>query len=313
MADNRPSSQVPDLTGYKITSTTTQNFYYVEKYLDKGCYGKAFLCKDDKGKIRVVKVVPLLCNRSQKDQATRGERVTSTKGDNLSIFFREAKIGLEINNFNCIKYYDVWTDNEFFYITMDYCEGGTFENYLLSSGALPEEEALEFLKQILNAMKHFHICGKVHRDLKPDNLFIQNGELIVADFGFAKDLDVSNPHVSAYRGTPLYSLDWSNDALNNCVQDIYGVGVIFYRMVFGVHPFYEDLDGIEDIRKKIREFSVGNLEEKYRSVKGREISEEMKGLFVVLLLNPILRKECKWEVVLSHPLVRESGEFELNL
>jgi len=312
MSDGRPSSKVPDLTGYQITSTTTQKFYYIKKFIAQGSYGKAFLCTDDKDKTRVVKVVPLLCNGSQQGQATRGEKVTIRAGDNLSIFFREAKIGLEINNFNCIKYYDIWTDNEFFYVSMDYCEGETFEKYL-SSGALPEEEALEFLKQILNAMKYFHICGKVHRDLKPDNMFMRNGELLVADFGFAKDLDVNTDKVSNFKGTRLYSMDWKDDAPNNCAQDIYGVGVIFYRMVFGMHPFYEEYDSAAHLQKKMEEFTMGKLEEKYRSVKGREISEEMKNLFVALLLNPILRKECKWQTVMSNPLVMENGEFELNL
>jgi serine/threonine-protein kinase ULK/ATG1 len=70
----------------------------------------------------------------------------------------------------------------------EFCNGGTFENLLKNSGALPEKSALNYFSQILEAFKVLNKNNIMHRDLKPDNILIHDGILKLADFGFCKPL-----------------------------------------------------------------------------------------------------------------------------
>lgn len=75
-----------------------------------------------------------------------------------------------------------------FYFVYEFCNGGTFESLLKTSGSLPEKVALNYFLQILEAFKVLNKNNIMHRDLKPENILIHDGILKLADFGFCKPL-----------------------------------------------------------------------------------------------------------------------------
>lgn len=74
---------------------------------------------------------------------------------------------------------------------------------ILHKQKIPENEAVEILKQILAGLNYLIEQNVIHRDLKPDNIFIKDGVYMIADFGFAK-IFTPNKLMESMVGTPLY-------------------------------------------------------------------------------------------------------------
>jgi serine/threonine protein kinase len=170
-------------------------------------------------------------------------------------FVREARAAVKIKSEHVARVIDVGTlEAGSPYIVMEYLEGGDLEGWLKQRGALPFEQAVEFVLQACVAIAEAHALGIVHRDLKPANLFCvrrADGQLSikVLDFGISKvtDLSGSNPltgmtKTSAVMGTPLYmSPEQLRSAKNvDARADIWALGVILYELLTGQSAFLAD-------------------------------------------------------------------------
>ena len=136
------------------------------------------------------------------------------------------------------------------YIAMEYLEGETLRQALRRRGALPVAECTEILSQLARGLNAAHKLGIIHRDVKPDNVFLtrgDEGELIVkiVDFGIAK-LRESATHTlfGTVLGTPAYmsseqASGMRSDQLDGR-SDIYSLGVVTYEMLAGRGLFHSD-------------------------------------------------------------------------
>ena len=119
---------------------------------------------------------------------------------------------------------------------MEHCEGQTLSEKLAREGALPEGEARDIVRQILDVVVYIARQKVVHFDLKPQNIMFQQGLLKVLDFGICKTFDSEHSKMaltSQGMGTFLYlppETFMNNPLLTNKV-DIWSLGVIFYEMV----------------------------------------------------------------------------------
>lgn len=94
-----------------------------------------------------------------------------------------------MNHPNIVKYYsfDISPDNQQVEIVLEYAEGGSLKHYLTVNGPLPEMEASDKTKQILEGLAYLHQQNIVHRDLKCANILVMaDGTLKITDFGTAK-------------------------------------------------------------------------------------------------------------------------------
>src|SRR3954470_12730451 len=103
-------------------------------------------------------------------------------------FLREGEAASRINHPNVVAVFDVGEDGGVPFLVMEYLEGSTLDDFLARRGALDLVEAMELFLPIMAAVAAGHECGVVHRDLKPQNIFLARGrwgELIpkVLDFG----------------------------------------------------------------------------------------------------------------------------------
>jgi len=136
------------------------------------------------------------------------------------------------------------------YIAMEYLEGETLRNAIKTRGAMPVSECAGILQQVARGLNAAHKLGILHRDLKPDNIFLANtddGEVVVKvmDFGLAK-LRESTTHTltGTILGTPAYmspeqALGMKSEDLD-ARSDLYALGVMVYEMLTGRVPFHSD-------------------------------------------------------------------------
>jgi serine/threonine-protein kinase len=136
------------------------------------------------------------------------------------------------------------------YIAMEFLEGESLRESLQRRGPLPVEEVAEILQQAARGLNAAHKLGIIHRDIKPDNLFLtrgDDGELVIkiVDFGIAKLRESSTHTITGMvLGTPPYmsyeqASGMRSDGLD-ARSDIYSLGIVTYEMLTGRVPFHSD-------------------------------------------------------------------------
>ena len=156
-------------------------------------------------------------------------------------FVAEGRTAAKLNHPGIVAIYaaDVWDDRPA--IVMELVEGSTLSD-LLAVGALPPKSALNILDQLLDAVGYAHAHGIVHRDIKPDNIFVtKSGVVKLADFGIAHRDNSSMTHatvVGTVLGTPGYmSPEQATGRPVDGRSDLFSVGVVAYEMLTGANPF----------------------------------------------------------------------------
>jgi serine/threonine protein kinase len=170
-------------------------------------------------------------------------------------FLREARAAVRIMSEHVARVIDVGTlDNGAPYMVMEYLDGGDLAGWLEQRGALPIEQAVEFILQACVAVAEAHALGIVHRDLKPANLFCvrrSDGQLSikVLDFGISKVTGsggtgpgMSMTKTSALMGSPLYMSPEQMRSTKGVDSrtDIWALGVVLFELIAGRPPFVAD-------------------------------------------------------------------------
>jgi serine/threonine-protein kinase len=125
------------------------------------------------------------------------------------------------------------------YITMEYVEGCTLDQYLRKRGELHLEDAISAMCQVLGGLHYAHEQGVIHRDIKPSNLLLtRDGLMKIMDFGIAKIGPQNQTQSNLMMGTPLYMAPEQYMGGNiDCRCDIHAVGVVLHELLTGSPPF----------------------------------------------------------------------------
>jgi len=158
-------------------------------------------------------------------------------------FHAEARAVNMIGHENIVSIFDMGVAQETHYFVMEYLEGQPLTNIL--QGPVDPKVAIPILTQVCDALSAAHHCNVVHRDLKPDNIFlVRRGKderfVKVLDFGVAKLLtaEVGQTAHGMCIGTPTYMApeQWLGQGVDGRA-DIYALGILMYRMATGQLPF----------------------------------------------------------------------------
>jgi eukaryotic-like serine/threonine-protein kinase len=163
-------------------------------------------------------------------------------------FAREATMASSLTSPHTITIFQHGrTDDDVYYIVMEYVDGVTLGKVLRQEGCLPIARATNILGQVCLSLGEAHERGIVHRDIKPSNIMLINGrydQVKVLDFGIAKQLsreaDGSDEELTSshsYIGTPEYMAPECFDGRVDHRSDIYSVGVVLYLALAGRLPF----------------------------------------------------------------------------
>ncbi|MBB6452971.1 serine/threonine-protein kinase [Salirhabdus euzebyi] len=157
-------------------------------------------------------------------------------------FRREAQSTISLSHPNIVNIFDVGEDNEdgIYYIVMEYVKGMTLKQYIQMYGPLPVEEAVDVMKQVTSAISHAHANEIIHRDIKPQNILINNsGKVKVTDFGIAMALSsTSVTQTNSVLGSVHYlSPEQARGGTAIRKSDIYSLGIVFFELLTGRLPF----------------------------------------------------------------------------
>lgn len=163
-------------------------------------------------------------------------------------FRREAQIIASLSHENIVRVYDVEEAYRTLFIIMEYLEGESLQDLLQRRRRLPPETTQQILAQVLLGLEHAHQQGIVHRDVKPDNIWLcSGGNVKILDFGLACPPGTEDMSLA---GTVYYAPpeQIEGDPVDSRA-DIYSVGIMAYEMLCGQRPYPEDdLAQLMDLR-----------------------------------------------------------------
>ncbi len=163
-------------------------------------------------------------------------------------FFLEASIASKLTHPNTVTIFDYGrTDDDIYYMAMEYLEGHTLHRAIREAGHFPEERAAHVARQICRALREAHSLGVIHRDLKPANIFlVEHGDetdfVKVLDFGLVKNVSGDKgedlTQTGLFMGSPKYMApEQIRGDRVDARTDIYALGIIMYEMITGKVPF----------------------------------------------------------------------------
>jgi len=159
-------------------------------------------------------------------------------------FRREIQVAASLQHPHIVPLLTAGRAGEFLYYTMPYVEGESLRAALAREGELPVADSVRILTEVARALHYAHRQGIVHRDIKPDNILLAEGEAQVTDFGIAKALSASTEGgtltgIGLTLGTPAYMAPEQAvaDPTADHRVDLYALGVVGYEMLAGQPPF----------------------------------------------------------------------------
>src|SRR5690242_9726344 len=170
-------------------------------------------------------------------------REVATDSDQLERFRREARAVAQLSHPHIVGVIDAGEDESRPYIVFEFVEGETLKDRIRRQGQLPVAEAVAYAIEIARALGAAHARHIVHRDVKPQNVLIdEEGSAKVTDFGIARTLDEEGLTAD---GRVLGTTDYVSpeQALGQRVtgqSDLYSLGIVLYEMLVGEVPFKGD-------------------------------------------------------------------------
>ncbi|MBQ7529975.1 protein kinase [bacterium] len=172
-------------------------------------------------------------------------------------FLLEAQALAQLDHANIIKIHDIGLhDDSLLFIVMEYVDGFSLDE--LIDNRVPDTETIEkrehLFEQILEAVQYAHKHGVVHRDLKPGNIMVNNGQVKIIDFGLAF---LNDEHNLTKKGDSFSTSCYcSPEHITNFKEtdertDIYSLGAILFKMLTGRLPFEVENGDLDDMLDRL--------------------------------------------------------------
>lgn len=207
--------------------------YVVLKLIGKGGMGHVYLAEDPvlerKLAIKVITVEGILDEKRREEYLNR--------------FLLEARASAKLNQQSVVTVFDAGEEKGLPWIAFEYVDGERLTDLIKRKGRLPIEKAISFAQDIAAALYHAHKNKIIHRDVKPENILIDNktGIAKLADFGIVKAPWTGYTQEGTTVGSPGYmSPEQINGLELDERSDLFSLGIVLYEMFSGKHPFLRD-------------------------------------------------------------------------
>lgn len=202
--------------------------YAVDRELGRGGMATVYLARDLKhGRFVAIKVL----------------RPTLAQSLGTGRFIREIRIASRLTHPNILPLYASGEEDGLLYYIMPYVTGESLRDRLRREGQLPIGDSIRIAQAVADALTYAHAEDVVHRDVKPENILLESGHAVIADFGLARAIHVSTlddlSSAGLAVGTPAY-MSPEQTAGGNQVDgrsDVYSLGCVLYEMLAGEPPF----------------------------------------------------------------------------
>ena len=215
--------------------------YEIIKSIGEGGMANVYLAKDT------------ILDRQVAVKVLRGDLSTDEKF--IRRFQREALSVSNLSHPNIVEVYDVGEEDGQYYIVMEYIEGKTLKQLLNKRGALTLPEVIDIMTQLTDGLSHAHEAYIIHRDIKPQNIMIEdNGTIKITDFGIAMAVNATQfTQTNSVMGTVHYlPPEQANGKGATVKSDIYSLGILMYELLTGSVPFKGD-NAVEIALKHMKE------------------------------------------------------------
>ncbi len=167
----------------------------------------------------------------------------SRDDDYVERFLREARAAAKLSHPNIVTVIDRGQADGRQFIVFEYVDGENLKQLVTREGRLPVRKVLELGVEIGRALSFAHANGLVHRDVKPQNVLLGNGDVKVTDFGIARSLEVKSglTQTGAVLGTGDYiAPEQASGGEVDELSDVYSLGVVLYELLAGKPPYTGD-------------------------------------------------------------------------
>ena len=224
--------------------------YRIEKVLGQGGFGITYLAMQ----VNLNRKVAIkeffmkeLCSRDENThRVCYASSSDGTIVDNFKKkFIKEAQTISSLNHRNIIRIHDNFEENGTAYYAMEYIEGYSISDILNQQGKFQEEVAIQYIKEVADALNYIHSKHINHLDIKPGNIMVRyaDNSVVLIDFGVAKQYDqstgegtTSTPVGVSHGYSPLEQYSEGGVKSFSPQSDIYALGATLYRMVVGEKP-----------------------------------------------------------------------------
>ena len=309
----------------RADSTLQGGKYRIIKKLGQGGFGITYLAENTllEGKVAIKEF--FFKEYCERDDST--SCVTIPTSGNREIverfkqkFIKEARTIFSLNHPNIVRIHDVFEENDTAYYVMDYIEGESLGDMVKRRGAIPEAEALGYVKDVASALEYIHSKNINHLDIKPGNLMKrkEDGRIIVIDFGVAKQYaavisEGCTPACISYGYSPAEQYRKNGVQSFSPQSDVYALAATLFKLLTGSTP----PEAIEVLSEGL---PVAELQEKHISrpvisaiamaMKGRHERTQTIAEFVSNLENrankskkPVFKSGWLWAVVVAVTIV----------
>ena len=272
MADHRKNNKIKKIPNIylkgiyqgksnKVKRKKEKKEYEVKKKIGEGSYGVVYLIYSNITSMYYVQKKIDLKGMSK-------EEIKDTE--------KEVNLLKKLDHPNIIKLINGTKSKRYLELIMEYAEKGDLYNQLIkqakSNQYFPEKIIINWLVQICSALKYIHSKHIIHRDIKPQNIFLsKKGEIKLGDFGVSKTLNNTLEKAKTFVGTAYYLPPEIIDEKKYSYEaDIWSLGVSFYQLMTFKMPF----DG-ENVPAIIKKIALGSG---YKKISKKYYSEELINL-----------------------------------
>ena len=201
--------------------------YDLRRKLGQGGMGSVYLALDERlDRFLAVKFI----SDSLHDEAMRAR------------FLEEAKVLSRLHHQHIVQLFDYDDDDGHPFMAFEFIEGCTLTAFVAENGPPPLAQSKLWLTQICQAMQSAHNMGIIHRDLKSDNILLdEKGNVHISDFGlaFREDRTADLTEEGSIFGTPDYMApELMKGKKATAASDLYAIGVVAFELFTGKRPFH---------------------------------------------------------------------------
>jgi serine/threonine protein kinase len=216
--------------------------YVIESVLGQGGFGITYKAKNAALGIPVVvkEYHPQGASRTGSSMRPPGTLTAMEFKEARARFADEARVVAQLTlndpNPNIVRVYDVFTENDTEYYTMEFLDGKPLSKLVEKQGPFPEADVLTIATQLVNALSEVHAAGLLHRDIKPDNIMMVARGAVLIDFGSARAIAASGRQSIIV--TPGYAPleQYASEAKRGPFTDVYALGGTLYFALTGQEP-----------------------------------------------------------------------------
>lgn len=229
---------------------------------------------------------------------------------NMDGVTRELEVLQKLDHPRIVRLKGFYEDPENYFMVMEFVSGGDLMDFVAAQGAVGEEAGREIARQILEAVKYIHSMGISHRDLKPDNILIEQDDPVlvkITDFGLAK-VQGNGTFMKTFCGTLAYvapevienrDVDEFEDPNKNeysSLVDMWSMGCLVYVILTGHLPFSGSTQN-----QLYKQICQGSYHE--APLRDFRISDEARD-FIDSLLQVLPHKRLTAHKALEHPWIQ---------